>query len=114
MNLNQTIGSRTVVDHFGLRPDAGALRRLTVLSDDRSALRSLFAAAGKRDCREIDCSNPCEITRGSFFAGLPVAAIGNRPRQKIRELVLQLRELDAILGTLGAGHTGHDRSKIKI
>src|SRR6185295_19567703 len=90
MNLDQAIGSGTVVDHFGLRPDARALRRLTVLADDRSILGSLFAATCKRGCREIDCANPCEITGGSLFAGLPVASIDNRPGQEIQELVLQL------------------------
>src|SRR4030095_6515613 len=91
MNLKQAIGSRTVVDHFGLGPDTRALRRLPVLPDDRSALRSLFAATRQRGRRETDRSNPREIPGGSLFAGLPIAAIGNWLRHKIQELALQLR-----------------------
>src|SRR5258708_32525457 len=90
MNLNQAIGSWTVVDHFGLSPDARTLRRFTILAYHRGSFRSLFTTTRHRDCREIDCSDPRKIPSGSVLFGLPIATVGNRLGQNTQELALQL------------------------
>src|SRR5258706_12584457 len=82
MNLNQAIGSWTVVDHFGLSPDARTLLRFTILAYHLGSFRSLFTTTRQRECREIVCSDPCKIPSGSILLGLPIATRGNRLGQQ--------------------------------
>src|SRR6185369_15560465 len=111
-NLGNHVGSRTVVDHFRLRPDARVFLANVISDDGRNRLGPLFAAARNRTL-SIGADLHV-VTRPEFVFRLAVAAFGNGLEHQLRELIFQVRKIDSILRSLWTGDAWSDRADVEI
>src|SRR6266508_4196036 len=114
MNLLKSIRSGSIVNHFGFSPNASVLRSDHSTRGNRNRFRSLLSAATRQCPGNVYGSDAGEIPRLNLVACFPVPAISNWFLQEFAELLLQLRELDAILWPLGTCDARDDRGKVEI
>src|SRR5687768_119896 len=93
----KAVRRRTVIDHFGLTPDAGILWRNYACRCNRNRFRSLFAAASNFSPGDVNRADSGEIPSTNLFVSLSVSALTDRFLQQIKKLRFQAGKLNTIL-----------------
>ena len=74
----------------------------------QARIQALFTAAAERHFGDIDRANPREVPRGNILGRLSITTFSGRLLQERGKLLLEVRQLDPILGTFGSSHTRTD------